>query len=329
MKKIIIGILLFAFNFQTSAQAIYANYNDFETLKARPLVVVSLEIDQKKINKLEEKMAKTKDAEHIKKIAQQIEDEKNLVKTYNKNIKLLTQKYMNYHPEIIYMTGDEYNKIEKEAKNQNKYTVLKYSDSSKEYEDLGVYQSDDISIPTLNYSRIEKIDTNPDYRFYIPYFGKYYQTLSKTNLDLAFRLMLRHIDYIVKNGKDKLYFTKYARIQMFENCKDLAGSDIYIAEKNIGKHTALSKINKKYKKGNVNLVSPEEIEKILENQEYKVIGIAIPYRVAGKISAKIMFARILLNASDLTIYAIKGVRMGEYYDGKFRAKEFKEYGRCK
>jgi len=329
MKTILFGILLFANTLLATAQPTYAKYTDYDKIKRRPLVVVTLEVDQKKIDKLNEKLSKTKLSKRYKKLEKEIEEEQNFVDVYNNNIKNLVKKYLNYHPEITYMSNSEYNRIEPEAIKQKKYTVLWFTDTSKDFENFGIYQSNGVSIPTLNYSRIENANNNIDYSIYIPYYGKNYHVLTKTNMELTFRLMLQHMDYIEMNKKNKFTFIKYARNQMAKNCHKLAGNDIYIAADNIGKNTTIEEINAKYKKAKVKLVSHKELEKIIDANENKVIAIVVPLGIAGKISSKVLFVRILINASDNTIYTIKGSRMGEFYDGKFRAKEFKEYGRCK
>ncbi len=326
---LILITLIIAGVFNTKAQVTYAKYSDYKLIKKRPLLVITEEIDQKNMQKLEKKLSKTKRPKRIKKIKEAIEERKNFVETYNTNIKKLVEKYLNFHPKVEYMSRKEYNKNYKKLKKQKKYVVLWYSESKKNYENQrGFFENTDASIPTINYSRIEKGKYKVDYSFFVPSFGKNFYRLTPTNMELTFRLMKKHIDYIVKNKKKKLTFLKYAKEMAKKNCNNLNG-DIYLAKESLPKNANLSKINANYSKGKVHAIPHDELEKIIDNQEDKIVGVVVPTGIAGKAAARVMFAKILYNPSNNTIYTVKGAGMGEFYDGKFRAKEFKKYGKCK
>lgn len=330
---------MFAGITKTYSQVTHAKYTEFKQIKKRPLLVVVHEVNQKYIDKLNKKIAKSKRAKRIEKWKKEIEDEKNAVNDYNTLIKEMVPKYLNYHPKVIYMTAKEFNKNYKKLKRERKYTVLWLSNSKRTFENNhGFLEETKLGIPTINYSRIEKGKIKVDYSFYIPYFGKDYGKLNKTNMDLTFRLMQQHIDYIVKNKKKKYAFVKkYATEQAKKNCKKLAGKDLYIAKEMLDKKTKPSVLSTNYKHGKVHVISEKELRKIIDNKEDKAVAVLFPYAIARSsigvgitiTKTGIMNAKIILNPSDGTIYLIRGVKSGEFFDGKFRPREFKKYGKCK
>lgn len=335
MKKqllLILSILVIGNNL-LHAQVFKTKYSDFDEIRKRPLIVVTKVNNEKNIKKLKQKIAKAKKESKKKKLEKRLKNSLDFVKNYNANIKELTPKFLKSHPEIQFMNEKEYKDFYKKNKRKKQYSVLKNESYHKVYSggsdnDIPFSEQSDTSIPALTYGRMEK--SPYDYMFFIPYLGVDYGKITKADLTIAFKLMNKHIDYVVKNKKNRRYvFIEYAKDQAKMNCEQLAGKEIYIAKEMIHKKSSPDDIKSTYKYGKINIVSKKELEKIIENGQDKIVAILFPFTIIGKATSRVAFAKIILNAKDGTIYQVKGAKMGQYIDGKFRTKEFKKYGKCK
>lgn len=72
--------------------------------------------------------------------------------------------------------------------NKENYTVLYFSESVSEMkDDYGLTFFPDLTIPTLNYSRIEKNHLRVDYSFFIPNLGGQSNKITEAHLLLSLK----------------------------------------------------------------------------------------------------------------------------------------------
>jgi len=317
------------------AQITCAKPEEFKLIKKKPLIVEQLQVDSKLIEKWEKKKGKAKNSETRNRYDDMIVEYEKFVNDYNANIKEAVEKCWDLNENVVYKTTSAVKKLRKESK---RYAVLWFSETStNKTDDYGFKYFPDLTIPTLNYSRIENGTVKVDYSFFMPYTGRREENEIKTgDLILALKLMKNQIAEIEKTGNKKYTFKKYAEDMGDKNCKELKGLKLIVPATAIHKSSNLGVINRAYKAGDVEKRSEEEITQMIENEEDVVVGFAIPYDIAaGSINvgvelsaARILCMRAFINVKTGKIYAVKGVDMGEFNDPFFRAKEFNKLGVC-
>ena len=330
--KLIIGIIIWLIVNPVSAQVTYSKPDEFSSIKKRTLIVELLEVNKKQIEKWKKKKSKTKKPKVSREYGNMILEYENFVKDYNSYIKAAVEKYWDFNSNIEYKTYTEVKKLRKSSK---KYTVLWYSESgSQTADEYGHKYFPDLTIPTLNYSRIEKGTRKVDYSFFMPNTGERKKNeIRLSDIIISLKLMKNQINQIEKIGKKRYIFKSYAKDQAKENCNKLSGKKLYINELTIHKNTSIGQIKSAYKAGTVEKISDEEVSKAIENEEDYIIGFAIPYQIAtGSVgpfsSAQIIFLKSFINVKTGKIYTYYGTSMGDFTDPFFRRKDFSKFGKC-
>lgn len=334
-SKLIIFLLIAITSVSVQAQVTYAKPEEFKTIKNRTLIVELLEVDQRQIDEWEKKKGKLKEKKptEAKKYAIMVDDYKSFVQDYNTFIKSAVEKNWDFNETVEFKTTSQVNRL---RKNSSRYTILWFSETTTSTTNAyGFNYTPNLSIPTLNYSRIEKGKIKVDYSFYMPYTGlRKKNVIKESDLLLSLKLMRNHILEIEKSGKKKFTFKNYSKNQASVNCKKLADKKIALNEVDVHKKATFSEISSAYKNGSIVKLTDEETISAIENNEDVIIGMCIPHTiVAGSVgplsTARILFLKSFVNVSTGTIYTCYGTVTGEFNDPYYRVKEFTKYGNCK
>ena len=166
MKSYIFLFTLIFTSLSLQAQFSYAKADDYTEIKSRPLIVELLEVDEKLVANWEKK--KNKEKKEDKKAAYQDRIDKYavFVNDYNELIKEAVENNWKNNPSVVYKTTAEVKELMKSKSEE--YTVLWYSETnSKRQDEFGFTYFPDFTVPTLNYSRIEKGRIKTDYCYFI------------------------------------------------------------------------------------------------------------------------------------------------------------------
>ncbi|MCH2234734.1 MAG: hypothetical protein MK078_10845 [Crocinitomicaceae bacterium] len=332
MKKIGSFIIALFIVGNCLAQVTYAKPEEISEIKSRPLIVELLEKDQKLIDDWAKKKSKTKKSEEKSKYTEMEAEYLAFIDSYNDHIKSAIEKLWNLNEKVEYKTASEVAALRKSK--STKYSVLWFSESSSTYSDeFGAKYFPDLTIPTMNYSRIEKGKVKVDYSYFMHYTGHREQnTLNLSDITFSLMLMKMHLAEIEKTGNKKYQFQQFAKDQAEKFCKELGSKELIISEKTIHSKTSLSEIKRNYS-GDVVSMTEDEISNAIEKGEDKIIGLCIPTSIAagsaGPLSvARILYLKCFVNVSNGKIYTAFGSNMGEFNDPYYRAKEFGKYGKC-
>ena len=155
-NKLLTAILLLVFIIPAlRAQITKAKPEEFKELKKRTLIVVMMEEDEEIMKDFEKYISKAKKPEDKQSAQKSFDEYKNFIKDYNTYMKEAITKYWGLNPKVEYKTITEVKALRK-AKSKS-YTVLFYSESSTNVRDgQGFKYFPDMSIPTLNYTRIDQ-----------------------------------------------------------------------------------------------------------------------------------------------------------------------------
>jgi len=330
-----INLLFIAFFFLTlniQAQYSYAKAEDYSDIKSRPLIVEMLEVDEKLIEKWKKKKSKEKKEDKIAEYQDKIDKYSVFVTDYNSLIKKAIENHWNINPDIIYKTTAEVKELIKN--DSEEYTVLWYSETnSKRQDEFGFTYFPNFTVPTLNFSRIEKGRIKTDYCYFINYTHDRNDAINYSDFVLSLKLMKQHMDYIIKNDKKKFSFHKYVLEVSPQNCPDFSGKTAFIQEEAIHEKTSLSEINANFS-GEISTLTDDEISKAIEGEEDRIIGFFFPFSiVVGSIGpaskARIQYVRSFVNTNTGEIYTNMGGKNGQFFDAYFRKKEFEKYDSCK
>ena len=315
------------------AQISHAKADDYADIKSRPLIVELLEVDEKLLANWEKKKKKEKKEEKKTAYQDRIDKYSIFVNDYNKLIKDAVENHWNINPEVIYKTTSEVKALMKSKSKE--YTVLWYSETnSKQQDAFGFTYFPDFTVPTLNYSRIEKGRFKTDYCYFINYTHKRDDVIKYSDFVISLILMDQHIAYIIENDKkSKFSFHKYVLEISSQNCSEFSGKTAYIQKEAIHEKTSLSEINAVFS-GEIKTLTDHEISESIDNEEDKIIGFFFPFSiVVGSIGpatkARIQYVRSFVNTKTGEIYTNMGGKNGQYFDPFFREKEFKKYNNCK
>lgn len=325
-------IFFIALNFSVQAQYSYAKPDEFSEIKSRTLIVELIELDDKIIENWEKKKSKAKKKEKIDKFQKKIDDYNSFITDYNNLIKKAIEEHWKVNPNVIYKTTSEV--IDLIKNDSEEYTVLWFSETdSKRKDGYGATYFPDLTVPTLNYSRIEKGRRKTDYCYFMHYTNDRNNKIKYSDFVLSLKLMDLHIDYIVANKKKKFSFHEYVLEISKENCKEFSGQTAFIQDEAVHKNTNISEINNS-SSGSISTLTDEEISLAIETNEDKIVGFFFPFSIAvGKMGpaavGRVQYVRSFVNISSGKIYTNRGGRMGQLFDPYYRSKEFEKYDNCK
>ncbi len=332
MKLKLFFTAFFLFSIHIQAQYSYARANDYPDIKNRPLIVEMIELDNKLIEKWEKKKSKAKSEKKASEYQDKIDKYTVFVTDYNNLIKKAVESHWNINPELIYKTTSEVKELMK--KKSEEFTVLWYSETnSKRMDEYGFTYFPNFTVPTLNYSRIEKGRFKTDYCYFIHYTHNRNDKIKYSDFVLSLKLMKQHMDYIIENDKKKFSFHKYVMEQSVKNCSDFSGITAFIQEEAIYEKTNASELNNIFS-GEIKSFSDEEISKAIEEGEDRIIGFFFPFSIVvgnmGPASvARIQYVRSFVDTKTGKIYTSMGGKMGQFFDPYFRENEFEKYDNCK
>ncbi|MBV1924524.1 MAG: hypothetical protein KUG68_10910 [Flavobacteriaceae bacterium] len=332
-SRILLVISFILLSISVQAQYSYAKHDDFAEIKKRTLIVELLELDTKVVEKWEKKKSKAKKKDKIDKLQKKIDDYTVFITDYNTLVKKAVEEHWKENPTIIYKTTSEVTDLIKN--DSEEFTVLWFSETdSKRKDGYGATYFPDLTVPTLNYSRIEKGRIKTDYCYFMHYSHDRNNRIKFSDFVLSFKLMNQHIDYIVEHKKKKKYsFQKYILEVSSNNCKDFSGKTAYIQKGANHKNTSVSDMNNSFS-GSISSLTDEEISIAIETNEDKNVGFFFPFSIAvgsmGPASVgRVQYVRSFVNIKSGKIYTNRGGKMGQFFDAYFRAKEFEKYDSCK
>lgn len=332
MKPVLFIVSILFFTITSQAQISNAKAEDYADMKSRTLIVEMLEIDNKLIEKWEKKKSKEKKEDKVAEYQDKIDKYEAFVTDYNNLIKEAIQNHWKVNPEVIYKTTSEVKELIKG--DTEEYTVLWYSETnSKRQDGYGFTYFPSLTVPTLNYSRIEKGRIKTDYCYFINYTHNRNDQIKYSDFVLSLKLMNQHMDYIVENNKKKFSFHKYVLEVSPQNCPEFSGNTAYIQKEAIHEKTSLSEINANFS-GEIKTLSEKDISIAIENEEDRIIGFFFPFSiVVGNFgpatTARIQYVRSFINVKTGEIYTNMGGKNGQLFDAYFREKEFGKYDSCK
>jgi hypothetical protein len=317
------------------AQITKALPEEFKEIKARPLIIEMLEVDNDFIEKQEKQIQRAKKQETKDDLKAEIENHKNFVAGYNKAINESVQKYWNLNKAIEYKTTSEVDKLRK-AKN-SEYTVLYFSESSTSVTNNGHTYRPGINLPTMNYSRIEKIMGKVDYSFFMPSIRLDGNEMAAADLVISLKIMKNHISEIEKTGEKNYTAKDFGKDQEKVNCSKLQGKPIFLDKKFLNDRTTEDEIISANKNNKIQVVSFDELNTAIMNSDDKFVAINIPYGIkAGSANvgvtiniARVQYMKSLVNANTGMIVYVNGVSTGELYDSYWRANQVGKIGDCK
>ncbi|HLP10625.1 MAG TPA: hypothetical protein VK177_01770 [Flavobacteriales bacterium] len=313
------------------SQITLAKADEWSDIKGRTLIVQMLEEDPEVIADMEKKISKEKKADDKAKAQKQLDDTRNFIKNYNKFMKDAVTKVWDLNKKVEYKTISEVKALRKSKSKQ--YTVLFYSESSSNRTDeYGFRYFPDMSIPTLNYSRIEEGTIRIDYSFFMASNGTNPFTYADALLSL--KLMKNHIAEIQKVGKKNYTMQDYAKDQGEANCKELKDKTIKMDKVYMHDKTTEADMKSNFTAGKLEFINSADVAKAIENEEDVIIGFPIPYSIAvgsmGPLTAaRITFYRCFINVKTGKIITFNGTSMGDFNDQYFRPKEMRAHSECK
>jgi hypothetical protein len=329
MKKLsspfaILLFLFISFANNSFSQVVYAAPEDFKEIKKRTLLVQLLEENPTTIASLEKKVSKAKNEKDKAEAQEELDNAKQFITDYNKFIKDAVTKYWDLNAKVEYKTITEIKTL-RETKS-NKYTVLFYSESKSGNTDAYGVSYSPLSIPTLNYSRIEEGTVKIDYSFFMT--GVTFKKMNYGDMILSLILMKNHIAEIEKSKKKKYTFLEFAKDEGKKNCSDIKDQTITINKDQVHDKTTEDELTKAFTKGKLEFKSATDVITAIESETDAIYGFAIPNTIVGTGISRITFYRCFINVKTGKIYSSKGTSLGEFNDTSFREKEIGTLGVC-
>lgn len=314
------------------AQTIGAKPEEFKEIVSRPLIVQVLEVDPGRIDYLEKRIAKAKKQALIDKYTSELERYKTFSESYNQNLKTAVEKFWKLNESVSFKTSSEVKKLV--AEESTEYTILYYN----EFNPMG----SGLFIPRLNYTRIEYMkegttllkNKSIDYSFPLPYTNHLeYQEMTLGDFALALKMIMTQIETIQSGDNNKLTIKSYLSDKAKDNCPRNSFPSLMIDKEMVGKKDSETTLDGAYK-GEVKLVSSEEMLNYLSNEDEQLLGLSLPVGISKKtgtgagvtsMKAEINFIKILVHANTGNIYASSKITNNPYY----RAKELAKIVVCK
>jgi len=340
---LLITVLMIANN--SKAQVVNAKAEDFKDICSRPLIVQLITEDAYFVEDLEKRLAKTTNAKRKEEIVNELSAYKSFVSAYNSQIKDAISKDWQFNTEkpIEYKTFSE---VQVQRKlNPRKYTLLQFVQTklwvTNEY---GIETFTKKTIPTMVYSRMENsepydenFNKKIDYSFYMPYINsRLTKQLYVSDLLISLKIIQNHIKEIKNFDKKGYTVMDYAKDQDDENCSKLATMTLFVDEKLIDIKTKKTDISKAFS-GKINIISTEELSKVINNQEEEAVSISIPYSIKSDKSGieglefmeEVMYMKCFVNAKSGIFFAAFISKTGGNWEALFKTQEFKKIEKCK
>lgn len=344
-KNYLLIVILF-FQIQiVKSQIVNAKAEDFKDITKRPLIVQLVQEDAYLIEDLEKKISKTSNAGRKTEIVNELNAYKGFISTYNSLIKDVIKKYwkLNNEKSIEFKTFSEVQDLRRV--NPRSYTLLQFVQTKLWVtNDYGKECFTAKSIPTLVYSRMENAEPYDnnfnkkiDYSIYLPYINsRKDQQLFDTDLIVILKLMQNHIKEIETYDKKNYTLFDFAKDQDDEYCEKLNGLTLLLDEKHLEPNAKRQDITKAYS-GTVNIITTDEISKVLNQEEDAMVSIILPYSIKHDKSGvpglenaeRIMYIKCFINAKTAIFYSCYGVKAVDNWEPFFKSQEFKKIEKCK
>lgn len=303
---------------QTGAK-INAKKEDFVAMAEKPLIVELLEEDE------------------LKKV-------KSFTSDYNTIIKLVVGKYWTYNEKIEYRTTKQIDRL-KDLRNDD-FVILSFVRQSDE----PVYGQSKVTsnptVPSFNYTRVERPDRKPDYKMYIPS-SEIGEGIKIFECDLKYALlqMQAHFKWMTQNNKI-ISFGEYAEKIAKENCPKLKNIKLQVEKSFMQEKTVL---NKKFTEEaaahayghNIEFVASEvPNSNYIKNTKETAVVFIVPYgaRYLAPMEASANLQRILVYSCykvivDCETNEILWAEVPNLVQGNtlpfIKESEFKDMGECK
>ncbi|MCX6231193.1 MAG: hypothetical protein NTZ33_06580 [Bacteroidetes bacterium] len=145
-------------------------------------------------------------------------------------------------------------------------------------------------------------------------------------IKLCIKILLNQLSVIEKDKKKKYDTRDLSKDQSEENCKNIASKDVYIDKRFIKEPADVADF-KRNKKFTVYVVSSEEIESKILNEEDVLIAYNSPFGIQGA-NDILLFTHFLVNAKDGVYYYQSGRGQFTMPGAYFRKAVFKEIMDC-
>ncbi len=340
---LLVAILLF--NNNSKSQVVNAKAEDFIDICKRPLIVQLIAEDAYFVEDLEKRISTTSNAKRKAEFENELSIYKTFISDYNSLIKEAIAKAWQFNKEkpVEYKTFSEAQDLRKV--NPRSYTLLQFIQTklwvTNEY---GIETFTKKTIPTLVYSRMENsepydenFNKKIDYSFYMPYINsRKNQQLLGSDLLISIKIIQNHIKEIKNFDKKAYTVMDYAQDQNDENCTKLKSMTLLLDEKLLDAKTKKQDLIKAFP-NKINIISTEEISKIINNQDDEVVSISLPFSIKSDKSGiegmefmeKIMYMKCFVNAKSGFFYSSYISKSIEYFEPLFKIQEFKKIDKCK
>ena len=342
---LLLFVVVLLLNNNTKSQVVNARAEDFQGICNRQLIVQLIVEDAYFVEDLQKRISKTSNAKRKEELESELSAYREFVSAYNSQIKEAIAKDWQFNKEknIEFKTFSEVQELRKA--NPKSYTLLQFVQTklwvTNEY---GIQTFTKKTIPTMVYSRMENCepydeDFNKkiDYSFYMPFINsrKNHQ-LYGSDLLISLKIIQNHIKEIRNFDKKNYTITDYAKDQDDENCIKLKNMALIVDEKLIDAKTKKTDISKAFT-GKINIVSSEEISKIIDNQEEEAVSISLPITIKSDKSGiagleymeEVMYMKCFVNAKSGIFYATYISKTGGNWEPFFKTQEFKRIEKCK
>ena len=342
---LLLFVVILLFNSNSKSQVVNAKAEDFKEICKRHLIVQLITEDAFFVEDLEKRISTTSNAKRKTDLENELSAYKKFVSSYNSQIKEAITKDWQFNKEnaIDYKTFSEVQVIRRV--NPRNYTLLQFVQTklwvTNEY---GIETFTKKAIPTIVYSRMENsepyddnFNKKIDYSFYMPYINsrKNHQ-LFVSDLLISLKIIQNHIKEIKNFDKKGYTVMDYAKDQDDENCTKLKSMTLLLDEKLLDVKTKKTDISKAFS-GKINIISSEELGKIINNQEEEAVSISLPYSIKSDKSGieglefmeEIMYMKCFVNAKSGVFYVSFISKTGGNWEPLFKIQEFKKIEKCK
>ncbi|NVN93850.1 MAG: hypothetical protein HXX18_01065 [Bacteroidetes bacterium] len=342
---LLLFVVVLLFNNNSKSQVVNAKAEDFKDICNRPLIVQLITEDAYFVEDLQKRISKTSNGKRKEELEGELSAYRDFVTAYNSQIKEAIAKDWQFNKEkpIEYKTFSEVQDIRKV--NSRNYTLLQFVQTklwvTNEY---GIETFTKKTIPTMVYSRMENcvpFDENfnkkIDYSFYMPYINsrKNHQ-LYVSDLLISLKIIQNHIKEIRNFDKKNYTVMDYAKDQDDENCIKLKSVTLLLDEKLLDTKTKSTDLLKIYS-GKINIISTDEISKIINNQEEEIVSISLPFSMKSEKSGieglefmeRIMYMKCFVNAKSGVFFSSYIAKTGDNWEPLFKIQEFKRIEKCK
>ncbi len=150
--------------------------------------------------------------------------------------------------------------------------------------------------------------------------------LRDAEVKLTLKILVNQLNEIENNSLKKYNTRDLSKDQAKINCPKISSKDIYIDKTFLKDASDINEL-KRNKKFKVNIVTSEQIDEKIENNEDVLIAYSSPYGIQGA-NDVLIFTHFLVNAKDGVFYYESGRSMFGMPGAYFRKAVFKEILDC-